>query len=322
MAHILDKLDGPDLASYILGKHPIKGRQIRVLQIKPARFPERIICTLETIELLEKSTDALEAGYKALSWYCSDIAPWNSTMLILPEAQAVRIPNQLEAALRDIRDEFDETTVWVYQVCIDHLDVREVEEQTALVPDIFRQASEVIVWPGMEDNSSATALSFVPEVIDLRNIDDLVVGSLSPSPSPVPSPIPNFKFATNLVAPPLYRLRHINTPAGIPSPEESSRTTTRGEWPQATVSQIPIRSRHPGVTDDVPEKWKLLVDFMTRPYFARRWAFLEVALARSATIYCGKQRLSWSDFCDAITLLGSRFEEVRLLLEQAEAIGR
>jgi hypothetical protein len=272
------------------------------------------MCTVKTIDLLEKSPGVLEAGYKALSWYCNHEAPWNSRMLILPEAKAVPIPDDLEAALRDIRDEDHETSVWVYQVCIDHHNAHEVEGQTALVPDIFRHASEVIVWPGRENNSSATALSFVPEVIDLRNIDDLVVGC----PSPVPTPMAS--FTVKLGAPPVHRFRHYNAPAGIP--EESSRTiTSRSEWPQITVPQTPIRSQFQ-VTEDVPEKWKLLVDFMTRPYFARRWAFTEVALARSATIYCGRQRLSWSDFCDAITLLGSRFEEVRLLLERAEAIGR
>jgi hypothetical protein len=312
-----------DPTSYVFEEYPLIGRHIRVLQIKPEPawnidaygFPKEIMCTVKTINLPEKSTDVFEADYKALSWYCSHEAPWNSKILILPEAQAVPIPDHLEAALQDIRDPIRETSVWVYQVCIDHHNAQEVEEQTALVPDIFRHASEVIVWPGMEDDASATALSFVPEVIDLRNIDDLVVGS----PSPAPTPVDNIN-TVKLGTPPIHIFRHDKTPAGI-QVKESSRTIMP-QWAQTTMPQTPIRSWDRVVTEDVPGKWNLLVDFMTRPYFARRWAFLEVALARSATIYCGRQRLSWSDFCDAITLLGSRFEEVRLLLERAEAIGR
>jgi hypothetical protein len=48
------------------------------------------------------------------------------------------------------------------------------------VPTVFRHAAEIIIWPGLEDQSSATALAFVPDVIDLRNIDELVIGGASP----------------------------------------------------------------------------------------------------------------------------------------------
>jgi hypothetical protein len=167
-------------------------------------LPEDIIvCTVKTINLLEKSMDALETGYKALSWYCSHEAPRTSKMLILPEAQAVLIPDHLATALRDIRDHVDQIPVWAYQVCIDHRSAHEVEEQTALVPDIFRDASEIIVWPGRKDNSSATALPFAPEVIDLRNIDNLVVGT-----------------------PPIYRPRHDDTLVSAPATAKSPAVAT------------------------------------------------------------------------------------------------
>ena len=268
--------------------HPIESRQIRVLNIQPCEETEdevfrilgtgKIFCTVETVNLPEKSADVSEPDYKALSWYCAHKMPWEAHIIILPGHQIIPVPNELVEAFRDIRDPTDEIPVWVYQICINRNDPDEVEGQTLLVPDIFRYASEVIIWPGVEDYSSATALEFVPEVIDLRNIDDLVIGT----PSPVPTPNPNPTIIT------------------VP------RTPTTLQYTDS----------------DVPKKWKSLVDFMTRPYFERRWAFLEVALARSATIYCGDHMLSWSDFCDAVTLLGSRFEEVRLLLERAEIAGR
>ncbi len=198
----------------------VEGRQIRVLKIKPLALEgplegtEKILCTVETINLPERSTDVSEPGYKALSWYCSQEAPWNAHIIILPDYQRIPVPNELEEAFRDIRDPFDEIAVWVYQVCINRSSSREVEEQTPLLPDIFRNASEVIIWPGMEDYSSATALAFVPEVIDLRNIDDLVIGS--PSPVPTPSTNPTMRFGT----PPVFRLRQDTS-----APPESSRRT-------------------------------------------------------------------------------------------------
>jgi hypothetical protein len=206
----LQNYNPPDPNSSIFESHPLKGRQIRVLQIKPKRaqvafgLPEEIIvCTVKTINLVEKSVDVLGTGYTALSWYCSHETPWNSKLLILPEAQAVLIPDHLAAALRDIRYPGHEIPVWAYQICIDHRSAHEVQEQTALVPDIFSHASEVMVWPGREDNSSAAALSFVPEVIDLRTIDDLVVGT-----------------------PPVDRPRRDNTPASAAAAAKSPAAAT------------------------------------------------------------------------------------------------
>ena len=298
--------------------HPIGSRQIRVLNIQPCEETEdevfgtlgtgKIFCTVETVNLPEKSADVPEPDYKALSWYCAQIAPWKAHITILPEHRRIPVPNELEAAFRDIRDPTDEIPVWVYQICIDRNDPDEVEGQTLLVPDIFRYASEVIIWPGVEDYSSDTALAFVPEVIDLRNIDDLVIGT----PSPVPTP--NSNATISFSPPPVYGLKQ-----GTSTPPESSRTA-RNRPRNITVPRTPTKLRY--TDSDVPEKWKSLVDFMTRPYFERRWAFLEVALARSANIYCGRRKLSWPGFCDAVTILGSRFEEVRLLLERPEVMGR
>jgi hypothetical protein len=291
----------------VLRKHPLSGRQIRILKLKErsdgdvftaAASNVQIVCNMEVISLPE-SPAAATMRYKALSWYCSDQEQWDSQIFVLPTFEAVQVPDPLRAALQDIGDLSQETAVWVYQVCIDHDSADEVAQQTSLVPDIFQHASEVIVWPGLADDESAKALSFVPDVVDLRNIDDLVLGSPNPIPTPIANLVPEY-FGT----PPVFGVgpRH-NTP----------------DRPRVFVTPKSMRHQN---DDEVPEKWQSLVRFMIRPYFSRRWAFLEVALAQSATIYCGLKRIRWSDFCDAITLLGSRFEEVRLLLERAEAAGR
>lgn len=282
----------------------VQRRQIRVLRIKPLTFEgplddaNIILCTVETINLPEKPAEVSAPDYKALSWYCTQEAPWNAHIGIIPDNQLIPVPAELKKAFQDIRHKSEEISVWVYQVCIDRWSPEEVEQQTTLVPDIFRNASEVIIWPGARDNSSDIALAFVPEVIDLRNIDDLVLGH----PSPVTTP------TTRLGTPPASRHRQ-----DTPEPPKKKRKTGNGRT-------LPTLRCNTG--NDVPEKWKSLVGFMTRPYFGRRWAFLEVALARSANIYCGRRKLSWPGFCDAVTILGSRFEEVRLLLERPEVMGR
>ena len=36
------------------------------------------------------------------------------------------------------------------------------------------------------------------------------------------------------------------------------------------------------------DDWKAFLELMTRPWFNRRWVIQEIALAKRATIYCGK----------------------------------
>lgn len=60
-------------------------------------------------------------------------------------------------------------------------------------------------------------------------------------------------------------------------------------------------------------KWHALAELMRRPWFSRRWILQEVAFARKATVHCGMKQVNWSDFSDAVTLFGDRFDDVNEL---------
>ena len=51
-----------------------------------------------------------------------------------------------------------------------------------------------------------------------------------------------------------------------------------------------------GIPKEVDPSWKYLGELLDRPWFTRVWILQEVALARSATIICGKKQLPWADF--------------------------
>lgn len=68
--------------------------------------------------------------------------------------------------------------------------------------------------------------------------------------------------------------------------------------------------------EETPNHWQALVKLLENPYFGRRWVFLELILARRAIVRCGDKEVPWEDFCDAILLLGSRFEEIQLLCKR------
>src|ERR1051326_1042004 len=37
-------------------------------------------------------------------------------------------------------------------------------------------------------------------------------------------------------------------------------------------------------------------------WFSRRWVVQEIALAKEATLYCGREKIPWKDFADAVQL--------------------
>jgi hypothetical protein len=42
---------------------------------------------------------------------------------------------------------------------------------------------------------------------------------------------------------------------------------------------------------EASKKWGALLDLMQRKWFSRRWVVQEIALARDALIYCGKDEI-------------------------------
>ena len=63
------------------------------------------------------------------------------------------------------------------------------------------------------------------------------------------------------------------------------------------------------------EQWAALHNLMQRPWFNRRWIVQEIALARSATLYCGDQSVSWEDFSAATSLFAARYRDLRQLFQ-------
>ncbi|KAL6888021.1 heterokaryon incompatibility domain-containing protein [Trichoderma evansii] len=73
------------------------------------------------------------------------------------------------AALRRLRSMGD-LTLWIDGICIDQTSIAERSAQVALMRDIYKQAAEVVVWLGEEDEASKTAIQYL-EDIALMTVD-------------------------------------------------------------------------------------------------------------------------------------------------------
>jgi hypothetical protein len=69
-------------------------------------------------------------------------------------------------------------------------------------------------------------------------------------------------------------------------------------------------------------QWNDLVELMRSRWFSRRWVIQELALARDATVHCGKEEVNWSDFKDAIGLFVRHFDTIRELFKDSKQFGR
>jgi hypothetical protein len=68
--------------------------------------------------------------------------------------------------------------------------------------------------------------------------------------------------------------------------------------------------------------WHALWELMNSPWFSRRWVIQEIALARQATVHCGKARpVQWRDFANAVALFGSRYHQIRELFKASAEFG-
>ncbi|KAK1590231.1 heterokaryon incompatibility [Colletotrichum navitas] len=77
-----------------------------------------------------------------------------------------------------------------------------------------------------------------------------------------------------------FRAQHVLIYVGEPAPEEEGLLQMlQGDH----ISTIPLQPLQ-----------VILETFLQRPYFSRAWALQEVALARKATLICGRFSMSWS----------------------------
>ena len=66
-----------------------------------------------------------------------------------------------------------------------------------------------------------------------------------------------------------------------------------------------------------PAEWAALNKLMQRSWFNRRWIVQEISLARSATLFCGNQTVSWQNFSSAVALFVARYRDLRHLFQSS-----
>ncbi|KAK4220524.1 ankyrin and HET domain-protein [Podospora fimiseda] len=128
---------------------------IRILYLFPGQNEDVLLGHIQHVTL------AANTSYEALSYEWG--SPEKIHILQLENESVIRITESLHHALRDLRPETFEQqprAIWADGICINQADTHEVEQQVAIMGDIYRKASRVVTYTGPEKDDGSIAVDF------------------------------------------------------------------------------------------------------------------------------------------------------------------
>ena len=133
-------------------------RSIRVLHLKPGKGKQPLQCDLQEVFL-----DASPI-YVALSYAWDSQHPTNP---IECSGGIILITSNCAAAMARLRSEDVARSLWIDSICIDQNSLRERSQQVALMGDIYKSATQVVVWLGDGNPEIKIAMDYLDKISTL-----------------------------------------------------------------------------------------------------------------------------------------------------------
>ena len=134
-----DKFTAGTMTAELYPNLCLQEKQIRLLEIHQGSSSEQIVCSLSTAILSDSPQ------YDALSYVWGD--EYGKEPIFVNELP-VRITQNLEAAIRDLRRLDRSIILWIDALCIDQKNTLERNHQVSIMGDVYRKAHEVYAWLG------------------------------------------------------------------------------------------------------------------------------------------------------------------------------
>ena len=80
--------------------------------------------------------------------------------------QTVNVTKSVESALRQLRHDDHDRTLWIDQICINQDDPEEKSKQIRMMAKIYEVSSVVLVWLGVRSERSDEAMSYLRELVE------------------------------------------------------------------------------------------------------------------------------------------------------------
>jgi hypothetical protein len=280
--------------------------EIRVLRLQPSEDADSPLeGSLEHISL------NIDSDYEAISYTWGDNVKTNRISF---GGVDFAITSNLAAALRVLRRKESDRSLWVDAICINQDDIPERSQEVLRMLSIYQHASKVVVWLGEASEDSSSAIIYLRNLAATQKIREnfslprkaviLFFKTLSKALSILAASveavearplgtvwvvayltnwIPHVRFLTPLIIRPFtyWKVLQLLMRAVQVYLLKAPRITDKFLYPPSDAAL------------------KGLTNFFSRPWFYRVWIIQEIAGAKDAIVVCGRDWLSWTEFCDA-----------------------
>jgi chaperonin cofactor prefoldin len=202
--------------------------------------------------------------YTALSY------TWGNPTLshqIFVNNRYLHVTESLEVALQHLRDQKDTLTLWIDAICINQQDTDEKNQQVQQMADIYRNASQVIVWLGPAANESVKVIEYLKLVA--REYQEHGLSGIS-----------DFSLI------------------------EMLREGDHERHALITSSRIELFRKLDNLFHGTFPVMRFR-DFAHRGWWRRTWVIQEICLAHEPVYLCGKERISGVHLKDSINFFSS-----------------
>ncbi|KAI1344015.1 heterokaryon incompatibility protein-domain-containing protein [Xylariaceae sp. FL0016] len=167
-------------------------RRIRLLRLKPGGLlnPE-ITCELFEVQydrnniardVSEQTSSSSSSDsdddakgrpieYEALSWCWGDSTKDCGIRLEGKKDRRLAVTRDLALALKYLRLTHKDRILWIDALCINQADHEERNHQVQMMSRIYHCAEQTCIWLGEDNDDSATAISFIHDIMKLENFD-------------------------------------------------------------------------------------------------------------------------------------------------------
>lgn len=132
---------------------PLKEGYIRILELNPGERGDIISFELYDTDLTN------DPSFEALSYEWKEKC---GTIPVQCDGERLLVTPNCKTALERIRHHSDKRFLWIDAVCINQEDKQECNQQVAMMTEIYRKASSVLMWIGEGDNRTEAAFKHIP----------------------------------------------------------------------------------------------------------------------------------------------------------------
>ncbi|QIW96613.1 hypothetical protein AMS68_002131 [Peltaster fructicola] len=260
----VQKINGKRLYQY----SPLQPASIRILTLEPGTADELLHGSLAAHQLTTTQ-------YSAISYAWG--GPQRSQAIAIGHDSILDITTSAYKALLRFRHPTRAVQLWIDSICINQTDLEEKSAQVAVMGEVYKRASKVLVWLGEASETDALALWAVARLAqawsDYEAMKKRGHGDQNTQASIARQALGTF----------FYNGR-------CPCCQEPCH------WKQKTLEKS---SNHTDLYLEVDQSLQVL---FSKTYFTRLWPVQEVCLAARCTFYTGPHHVEFQTVYDALTM--------------------